>query len=143
MLKSKFARCGIIFPMLKLLLILALFFIGVNGVNAESRVNVKVNNDVSSSTSSTSSTNTNIRIEENGKITTYSSDKGENVEIKSENGVSEIKVNGQTVSENNSQENSSASPSIKPLVKPENNKQENENIFDFFGNLFRKIFLLF
>ncbi len=121
--------------MFKLLLVLASFFIGVSGVSAESKVNVKVNNNVSASSNSTTNTNTNIRIEENGKITTYSSDKPESVEIKSENGVSEIKVNGQ--------ESSIASPSIKPTVKPENNKLKNKNIFDFFGNLFRKIFLLF
>ena len=129
--------------MFKLLLVIVLFFTGVSGVNAESKVNVRVNNDFSSSSNSTSGTKTNIRIEENGKITTYSSDKGESVEIKSENGVSEIKVNGQTVSESNGQESSSASPSMKPIVKPENNKPGNENIFNFFGNLFRKIFLLF
>lgn len=129
--------------MFKILLILAIFFIGVSEVRAESKINVKVDNNVSSSSNSTTNTNTNIRIEENGKITTYSSDKPESVEIKSENGVSEIKVNGQTVSESNGQESSSVSPSVKPTIKPQNNKLENKNIFDFFGNLFRKIFLLF
>lgn len=123
--------------MFKLLLILALFLVSVGCVSAESKVNVKVNNNVTSSSDSTSSTNTNIRIEENGKITTYSSDKEESVEIKSENGISEIKVNGVSVS------SSPASLSPKPTVKPENNNEDNENIFDFFGNLLRKIFLLF
>lgn len=131
--------------MFKLLLILSLFFICVDSVNAESKVNVKVNNNVSSSTDSMSSTNTNIRIEENGKITTYSSNKGENVEIKSENGVSEIKVNGLTVSPSPNQQidEQTVNPTTKPIVKPENNKPNNKNIFDFFENLFRKIFLLF
>ena len=129
--------------MFKLFLLLALFFIGVSVVSAESKVNIKVNNDVSTSDNNTSTVKNDITIETNGQVTHYSSNKPESIEINSIDGVSEIKVNGQTVSESNGQENSNAFPRMKPTVKPENNKSENENIFDFFGNLFRKIFLLF
>lgn len=142
-LKSKFTRCDIIFPMIKILLIIVIFLIGANEVSAYSKANVKVSNNVSGSSSSNIESNTNITVETDGQTTTYSSDKPGNIEVNSINGKSEIKVNGITVSENNNKANSIVSPSVEPTAKPKNIEQKNKNIFDFFGNLFRKILLLF
>lgn len=129
--------------MFKILLILSIFIAGISKVNAESRANVRVNNNVSGSSTSNIESHTNITVETNGQTTTYTSDKPENIELNSLNGKSEIKVDGKTVSKNNDQANPSATPSTKPTVKPEKTERENKNIFDFFGNLLRKIFLLF
>lgn len=142
-LKSKFTRCDIIFPMIKTLLILLIFFNGVSEVSAYSKADVKVNNNVSRSSSSNIESHINITVETDGKTTTYSSNKPGNIELNSLNGKSEIKVDGKTVSENNDTASLIVSPSAKPTVKPENKERENKNIFDFFENLFKKIFLLF
>lgn len=80
-------------------------------VFAESKATVKVNNNVSRSSTSNVDSHTNITVETNGQTTTYSSDKPENVEVQSVNGVSEIKINGQVVSQSPTQTNISKTPS--------------------------------
>lgn len=69
---------------------------------------------------------TDIRVETNGNVTTYSSDKAGNIEVKAENDKSEIKVDGKVVSGNNSNTESTPSITPKPTEKPEK-KAENED----------------
>ncbi len=128
-------------PMNKIFFLILLSLILTPKVYAKSIVDVKVNNNVSTSSNSTGSTNTNIRIEENGKITTYSSDKPENIEISSVNGKSEIKINGEHVSQKKLT-NPNVSPDVKPSVKQENKKEEKKNIFEVFEKIFKTLFSL-
>ena len=67
---------------------------------AQSFAHVEINNNVGSSSNSKSKTTTytDITVETNGKVTHYESDKPGSVSVKSVNGDSEIKVDGQTVS---------------------------------------------
>lgn len=133
--------------MIKIILIIIALLVTPHSVFAESSATVRVDNNIESSSNSTVKSTTNIRVETNGKVTTYSSDKAEDVEVKSVNGQSEIKVNGQVI-------DVTASPTKKPTAKPINadedddeNEEElndnNKNIFEIFEDLIKKVFSLF
>src|SRR3990167_3990458 len=83
---------------------------------AQSSANVKINNNVSGSSASDVASHTNITVETNGKTTTYSSDKPKNIEVKSVNGVSEIRVNGELISQSPTQ---TATKTPTPTDEPE------------------------
>ncbi|KKQ75425.1 MAG: hypothetical protein US96_C0011G0023 [Candidatus Woesebacteria bacterium GW2011_GWB1_38_5b] len=110
---------------------------------AESSSSVTVNNSVNASNNNSGDNNaevsTDIRIETNGKVTEYSSDKPENVEINVKNGVSEIKVDGQIV------EDDSATSSPTPASEPKNKIEESQHsrsMLDFIGDIFKSVFSL-
>lgn len=131
--------------MIKTALFVMLILVTPALVYAESSASVKIKNDVSSTSNSQVSSSTNIRIETNGDVTTYSSDKPEDIEIKSENGKSVIKVNGVVVSA--SPTDGQTSPTSTPVPDPtdeeeDENEGENKNIFEVFQDLFKKVFSL-
>lgn len=107
---------------------------------ATSSASVEIHNNVNSSSTSNSnvSSKTNITVETNGQVTHYESDKPGSVSVKSVNGESEIKVDGQTVT--NTPQNTSATPtkdisqtpSPTPKLNEEQKKQLNqiEIVFD-------------
>lgn len=133
--------------MIKTTLLVLTFFVFATPVQAESIASVKINNNINSSSDSTVNSQTDISIETNGQQTTYSSDKAQDIEVKSVNGVSEIKVDGNIVSGNNSNNPTTgptASPTARPSQKPDGNGDgdQNKNIFEVFGDLFKKIFFL-
>lgn len=121
------------------------FLISASAVFAESKATVKVNNDISGSSNSTVKSNTNIRVETNGEVTTYSSDEPGNIEVNSVNGVSEIKVNGQVVSQSPIQTNATKTPTPtdEPEEDDENNKEKARGIIDQIEDLLKKLFSLF
>jgi len=132
------------------LLLFSLPFIFASSAYAESRASVKINNNVSSNSESTVNSTTNIRIETNGKVTEYHSDKAENVEINAVNDTSEIKVNGQVVSQ--SPTSASTSPTQKPTETPQPTdkdekekeiEEQKENLLDIINNFIEKIFSIF
>src|SRR3989344_5189623 len=104
-------------------LILAFPFFITQTTFAESSANVKINNNVSGSSTSNVQSHTNISVETNGQTTTYSSDKPENIEVKSVNGVSEIRVNGELVSQSPTQ---TATKTPTQTDEPED-EEEKEN----------------
>lgn len=126
-----------LFPMKKSAILIVAFLLFAPQAFAESTARVKVNNNVSGSSTSTVKSETNIRVETNGEVTTYSSDKPENIEVNS--------VNGQTVS-------SPAKPTSEPSATPtatsvphqdEENDSDQKNIFNILGEIFKKIFSVF
>ena len=123
-------------------IVLILFLIFAQTAYAESSASVKINNNVSSNSQSESSIKTDIRVETNGHVTTYSSEEAEDIEIKAENDQSVIKVNGKTVS--GGSPTGTATPTAQPTDEPEDNKTEedNENIFDIIEDIFNKVFSL-
>lgn len=128
--------------MIKTGLLILTFLVFAAPVQAESRASVKINNNVDSSSDSTVNSQTDISVETNGQKTTYTSDEPGNIEVNSVNGVSEIKVDGNVVSGNNSNNPTgepTASPTAKPSQEPDEDN-ENKNILEVFENLFKKIF---
>lgn len=134
--------------MKKIILIFGLILTIPQVANAESTTNVKINNNYSSNNESSITNKTDIYIEENGKITTYSSDKPENVEIKTKNGEAEIKVDGNIIEE------TPATPTNSPEISPSQTKKEEintketliENVFKSVKEKFKfieKIFSIF
>ncbi|GEM_PF-3543895 len=131
--------------MIKTTLLILTFLVFATPVQAKNIASIKINNNVSSSSDSTVNSQTDISIDTNGQKTTYSSDKAQDIEVKSVNGVSEIKVDGNIVSGNNSNSPTigpTASPTAKPTQKPDENSNQNKNIFEVFEDLFKKIFSL-
>lgn len=118
--------------MKKILLLLAFFALAPE-VYAKTTTTVKVNNDVSISDNNTSTVKNDITIETNGKVTHYSSDKSENIEISSVDGVSEIKVNG---------ENVSPTPAKEPGNNEKKDKQETnaKNLLERLEEIVKKLF---
>lgn len=114
-----------------------LLLILVPSAYASTYSNVKVYNSVGSNTNSTSqvTTKTNITTETNGQVTHYESDQPGDVEVKSENGNSTIKVNGQEVSTTQTKNQSPTPSSISPENK-ESTSEERKQLNDF-----RKIIL--
>lgn len=94
---------------------------------AESTATVKVNTSVNSSTGNQSNVKTNIRVETNGNVTTYSSDKAEDIEVKAEDDKSEIKVDGKVVTGNNNESESTPTPTPKPTREPEEKENEDKD----------------
>lgn len=90
---------------------------------------VNINNSVNTSGTNTNTTKseTHIKVETNGKVTEYNSNEPGSVEVKSINGESTIKVNGQTVSGTPTEEDvptATASPTAKPTSTPDDNEKE-------------------
>jgi len=128
-----------------LFLALTIIFFVPSATYAQSSANIKVENSVESSSQNETNVKTDIRVETNGNVTTYSSDKPENIEINAVNGQSEIKVNGQVLSGEESL--STKSPSIKSAVEPEDiesKKEEvkNKNIIEVIGDVIKGLFSL-
>lgn len=130
-----------------ILLLLPLIFVAK--AHAESRAEVNISNHVSSNTNTTTSVKNNIRIETNGHVTEYSSDKAEDIEIKAVNDKSEIKVNGESVNQTPSG-GISATPTNKPTEEPneikddKNELKEKQNEFvEAVQEFIEKIFSIF
>jgi hypothetical protein len=134
--------------MTKKLIIIVFFLLSAPSAWAQtSSVSVENNVNTSNSTSgeSESSVNTDIRIEQNGKVTTYSTDKNENVEVNVIDGVSEIKVDGEIIDESIQDVIESGSPSAEDdleLKKANDNRKENKNIFEVIETVIKSIFSL-
>lgn len=127
------------------LLLFSLPFIFVSSAYAESKASVKINNIVNTNSNSNVTSNTNIRIETNGKVTEYSSDKPGSVEINAVDDNHEIKVNGETVSQNPTNQ-TSGTPTPKPSEKPEPTEEveeQKENLLDAINDFIGKIFAIF
>lgn len=109
---------------------------------AKTTTTVKVNNNVSTSGNNTSTVENDITIETNGKVTHYSSDKPENIEIKSEDGVSEIKVNGEKVTPGINDNEVSVSPTStdEPEDDNENEQDDDKNLLERLGKIIKKLF---
>ena len=131
-------------PMIKSALLIIFFLTIAGGAFAESSASVKIKNDVSSSSDSQVNSSTSIRIETNGNVTTYSSSEPEDIEVKSINGTSEIKVNGQVVSQDSSQTSPTKIPPPTASLeeREETDSNSNKNIFEVFQDLFKKVFSL-
>ncbi len=141
------------FPMKKLALIVIAILLTPSLVYAESSATVKINNNVNSSSNSNTSvtSKTNITVETDGEVTSYSSDKPGNIEVKSVNGKSEIKVNGEVVKgESTTSETdiskiptatSSVSPS--PTMDQEEKEKEIKNVLEKIEDLVKKLFSFF
>ena len=122
---------------------------------AESEVNVRINNEVnsSSSTQEESKTQTNVRIETDGKVVEYESEKAGNVNIKSINGNTEIEEDGVKITPNptnklNKQPSISPSPiptTIKEQIEEKSNQIEKmmESIKKQFNSLQEKLLSFF
>ncbi len=112
---------------------------------AISSANVDIHNNVNSSSNSTSQTtsHTDITVETNGKVTHYESDKPGDVSVKSENGESEIKVNGVSVSsapKNTSPSSTdSNSPTMTSKPTPINEAKEIEEKTNQVENLIEEV----
>lgn len=144
--------------MIKKVLPLVLFFLLATPAYAET-ASVSIKN--SANTSGTNSTNTStqethIKIETNGKVTEYNSDKPGNVEVNSVNGESTIKVNGETVSGNSNSNptaeptheanpTASVSPSPKPSEESKNDEKQNaiEEFIETVNEAIEKLFSVF
>lgn len=119
------------------LLPLILFFLLTTPAYAET-ASVNINNSVNTSGSNTNSntkTETHIKIETDGKVTEYNSTEGGSVEVKSINGKSEIKVNGQMVSEHpTTKPEASQGPTAitSPTSKAEKKDSEKQNAIEKF-----------
>ena len=107
--------------MKKLFFLLFLAFPISNSYASSASVNVEQNVNSSSTSNSSVNSYTNIRVETDGKVTNYSTNEPGKVEVKSENGETEIKVNGQIVTPSIAKEISS------PTAKPTEAKKEIEN----------------
>ena len=117
-------------------------FVLIQTALAQSSANVNINNSFSSSSQSETNVKTDIKVETNGHVTTYSSDKPENIEVKSEDGKSEIKVDGRIVSDDSAL---SSTPSVSPTEKLGNetdNKNGGKNFFDVIEDFLNKVFSL-
>lgn len=126
-------------------LLIPIFF--VQSALAESTATVKVNNNVNSSSTSNSEvkSHTEITVETNGEVTRYESDEPGSVSVKSINGQSEIKVNGETVSgtpQNISAtptRNLSQTPSPTPIELTDEQKENLNQIEEILEDLKEKI----
>lgn len=118
--------------MKKILLLLAFFTLAPEAY-AKTTTTVKVNSDVSTSGNNTSTVKNDITIETNGQVTHYSSDKPEDIEISSVDGVSEIKVNG---------ENVSPTPTKEPGDNEKKDEQETnaKNLLERLEEIIKKLF---
>lgn len=117
--------------MKKILLLLAFFALAPEAY-AKTTTTVKVNSDVSTSDNNTSTVKNDITIETNGKVTHYSSEKSEDIEISSVDGVSEIKVNGEDIS---------PTPTKEPVDNERNEQETNaKNLLERLGEIIKKLF---
>lgn len=118
-------------------------------VDIENRANINSN----STSSNKSNFNTDIRVETNGKVTEYHSNEPGKIEVKSENGVAEIKKDGQVVQGTSTQDsNPQASSSPNPTEpddddeKEESDEEEKERevktILERIADLFKQLFSL-
>lgn len=124
--------------MKRYLLILPIFLITPNAFASNTSVNVS--NNVTSKSNSEVTSNTNIKIETNGQTMEYKNSDAQKIEVKSVNGDSEIKINGEIVEVT---KQSTPSPSIEKetddLSETEEDNQSKgfiENIKDFIEKIF-------
>lgn len=128
-----------------LFLILSIPLLIAQGAFAESSANVRVNNNVSGSSTSNVQSHTNISVETNGQTTAYTSNKPENIEVKSVNGVSEIRINGELISQSPTQTATKTPTPTDEQDKEneeENVKEEARGIIDQIEELINKLFSL-
>ncbi|MEK9176289.1 MAG: hypothetical protein AAB520_02480 [Patescibacteria group bacterium] len=113
--------------MIKKVIMAGIFFVFATPSYGASSANVNVENNVSSNSNSSSqvSSHTNITVETDGNVTHYESDEGGKIEVKAENGKSEIKVNGVTVSGSPTKSNSPTG--ITQTPQPTNEDEVNED----------------
>ena len=123
--------------MKKIIIFFGLIFIITPFANAESTTEVNIKNSYSSNNESSITSQTDVYIEENGKITTYSSDKPENIEIKTKNGEANIKIDGEILEETPTPTNK-PEPTASPTMNEEVNSQKTiiENVFRFIEKIF-------
>ena len=104
------------------IIILITFLFITPQVFAESSASVEVNNNINSSSTSQSSidSHTDITVEVDGEVTTYSSDEpNQKIEVKASDGQSSIKVDGVEKSDSsNSEEINSPTPTDKLSPTP-------------------------
>lgn len=134
--------------MLKKIILTSLFFVFASPTLAASSASVNVENNVStnSNSSSQTTTHTDITVETDGNVSHYESSEPGKIEVKSENGTSEIKVNGEIVS--GSPHSPTSEPTNKPSHSPtptpnDNDNSEKQGILGFFQDVVNKIFSLF
>jgi len=117
-------------PMIRLIPIIVLFFIIItSNAYAESSASVEINNNIYSTSTSNSNieNKTNIRVETNGNVTEYSSDEpNQKIEVKSVNGESSIKVDGEEVTESENETKITATPT--PTRTAPNGETANEEL---------------
>lgn len=72
--------------------------VDISNNGGESKTNVEINTTTGSSNTSTPNSHTKVRIESNGKVTTYESDKPENIDLQSEDGTAKVSIkNGASI----------------------------------------------
>ena|SRR3989344_3741458 len=128
--------------MIKTALLVLTFLIITSPAFAESSATVKINNSISGSSTSIINSETNIRVETNGHVTSYSSNEPGNIEVNSINGKSELKINGVIVSQAPTQIQTSPTKNATPSPTHDEKDSSDKNIFEVFENLFRVVFSL-
>lgn len=109
-----------------------------NGEGSNNSVSVNSSSSFSSSSQSSSNTQTDIRIESNGEVKEYHSNKPENIDIQSTDGKSKVTITNQT--------NSSTSPSPSPSETATPSAQVKAftegkfDLFEFLRQLFTNLF---
>ncbi len=111
----------------------------VSNNGGTSYTNVEIENNTSSTNVVTNDSKTKVRIESNGKVTEYESEKPENIELKSEDGKTSVKINNESKVTTTPSSTTSAKDNENDKKSEEANK-EGKNILeiikDFLENLF-------
>lgn len=66
--------------------------VDISNSGGNTKTNVEINTNTNSSENSTNNSHTKVRIESNGKVTTYESDKPENIDLQSEDGTAKVSI---------------------------------------------------
>lgn len=132
--------------MIKFVLVIFLL-LAIPSTSFASSSSVSVKNQVNTSNSNNgtnnSEVNTDIRVEQDGEVTTYTSDKAEDIEVNVEDGKSEIKVDGEIVDEENEPTGEKdEQPSTNSAGIEDKIQNENRTMFQFIQDLFKSIFSL-
>lgn len=133
------------------LLILLLPLIFVSSVQANTETNVQVNTTTNSTNVSTTNNYTKVRIESNGKVTTYESDKPEDIDLQSEDGTAKVSIkNGNSITitptgtisatEKDKEEIHDKLAKEEVEKKLEQAKEEQKSIFEKIKDFFNKFF---
>ena len=124
---------------MKKLVILLLFFALNTKVFADNG-STSVQSSVTSISNSGGSTHTNIKVEDNGNVTTYSSDQDGSVNVNSVNGASKITVNGDRVFPTLYKVKPSSTLFNPPTITPKKHLKITNHIKLNFIDLLKKIF---
>ena len=120
------------------LIMLTICFSSASNAFAESSASVKINNNINSTSTSNSKieSKTDVRVETNGNVTQYSSDEpNQKIEVKSVNGESSIKIDGEEISESKDETKTTITPTPTTPSEPEEDENLNtENVFTEFIN---------